>query len=213
MVRAHAAAHVTEFADADVTLLYELRKHLKAKAQANGVKLTFLPFFAKAVCAALKEFPVLNSHFTDKGIQTFSDVHLGVAVDTDKGLVVPVIRDADKKSVEQLARELAVLADAARKNALKPEQITGSTFSISSIGPLRVQGFTPMLNTPENAILGIGAIRDTPWAAEGNIAVRKVVTLSLTFDHRALDGAEAARFLSRLVELCEDPELLVLEGV
>ncbi len=149
----------------------------------------------------------------NESITLSQEIHLGIAVDDPKGLLVPIIRNADRKSVLELAKEIQSLAELARANKLTLEQMRGSTFSISSIGPLRVQGFTPMINTPESAILGIGAIQDQPWVVQGAVVPRKIVTLSLTFDHRVYDGAEAARFLTTLVTLVENPDMLLLGGI
>jgi pyruvate dehydrogenase E2 component (dihydrolipoamide acetyltransferase) len=204
---------VTEFATADATALIELRNHLKDKADELGVKLTYLAFFSKAVCAALRKFPSLNSHFTEESIQLFDDVHLGIAVDTEQGLVVPVIQNADKKSALEIASDIESLASQARENSLSAQQMQGSTFSISSIGKTRVEFFTPMINTPEAAILGIGGFREEPWVTEDDVDIRTVVPLSVSYDHRVVDGAQAAKFLTYLVELIEDPELLVLGGI
>ncbi len=208
----HEIPAVTEFAQADVSELVKLRERVKPKAQEQDVKLTYLSFFAKAVCAALKRFPELNSHFSNDEIKVFDDVHLGIAVDAEQGLVVPVVREASKKSVLEIARAVDTLAAAARSDELAKQDMTGSTFSISSIGPLRVEGFTPLINTPETAILGVGGFVKRPWVVGESIKPRSVVTLSLTFDHRVVDGAQAARFLSYLVELVEDPDLLLLGG-
>ena len=213
MQQSNQVPTVTEFAHADVSALVELREHLKSKAASLDVKLTYLAFFSKAVCAALKKFPALNSHFLDEEISLFEDVHLGIAVDAEDGLLVPVVRDANRKSVLEIAQAIEELALRVRSNDFSREEITGSTFSISSIGPLRVEEFTPKINTPETAILGIGGIVTRPWVVDEAVVAREVVALSLSFDHRVVDGAEAARFLDYLVELIEDPELLVLGGI
>jgi pyruvate dehydrogenase E2 component (dihydrolipoamide acetyltransferase) len=213
MAASHQIPTVTLFAEADATNVVALREHLKERAEKEGVKLTYLAIFSKAVCAAIKRHPVVNSRLTDQGIQVFKDVHLGIATDTERGLLVPVIRDANAKSVLDIGQEITGLSTAAREGKLTREQMTGSTFSISSIGPYRVQGFSVMINAPEAAILGIGAIQNKPWVIGEHVRIRKIVTFSLTFDHRIFDGAEAARFIADLVNLIEDPELLVLEGV
>ena len=213
MEASNSVPAVTEFATADATALVELREHLKDKAQQLGVKLTYLAFFSKAVCAALRKYPVLNSHFKDESITLFDDVHLGLAVDTEQGLVVPVIRGADKKSALEVAAAIESLATKARSNELSAAEMSGSTFSISSIGKSRVEFFTPMINTPETAILGIGGFKEEARVVDEEVLVRTVVPLSVSYDHRVVDGAEAARFLTYLVELIEDPELLVLGGI
>lgn len=204
---------VTEFATADVSAVIELREHLKEKASSMGVDLTYLPFFVKAVCSALRKYPQMNSHFLKEDIKVFEDIHMGIAVDTNQGLVVPVIKQAGRISVLEIANQINDLASQARKQSIAKEKLSGSTFSISSIGRSRVGFFTPLLNTPETAILGIGGFRKTPWVVDEQLEIRSVVDLSVTYDHRVVDGAYAAEFLSYLVELIEDPELLVLGGI
>ncbi len=212
LVEAQRVPAVTVFARADATALVALRERQKAHADARGIKLTYLALFAKATLAALHTHPALNSSLTTHGIEFSRAVHLGIAVDNPKGLVVPVVHDAHTKSILELASEIANLAQRTREDTISAAELHGSTFSITSIGPQRIEGFTPMLNTPESAVLGIGAILEQPWVISGAIAVRKIVTLSLTFDHRVFDGAEAARFLTDLVLLIEDPELLLIEA-
>lgn len=213
MVQAASAPTVTLFARTDFTALADLREHLKEWADKQGAKLTYLPLIAKAVCGALKQHPSLNAHFVNQDITYHEDVHLGIAVDTEHGLYVPVVKHADSTSVLGIAQKIAQLAESARNTQLSKEDMQGSTFTISSIGPLRVEGFTPILNSPEVGILGVGGINEEPWAVDGELRARKICTLSLTFDHRVLDGAEAARFLTTLLVLLEDPEMLILQGV
>ncbi len=213
MMNAQQVPAVTLFAQADVSDLVALRERAKASAEGLGIKLSVLPLIARAVCEALRKHPSINSSMQNESITLSQEIHLGIAVDDPKGLLVPIIRNADRKSVLELAKEIQSLAELARANKLTLEQMRGSTFSISSIGPLRVQGFTPMINTPESAILGIGAIQDQPWVVQGAVVPRKIVTLSLTFDHRVYDGAEAARFLTTLVTLVENPDMLLLGGI
>lgn len=204
---------VTEFATADVSAVIELREHLKEKASSMGVKLTYLAFFVKAVCSALRKYPQLNSHFLGDDIEVFEDVHLGVAVDTDEGLVVPVIESAERMSVLEIAQHIEELAQQARDGSIDKSKLSGSTFSISSIGRSRVEHFTPILNAPEAAILGIGGFTEKPVVVDDSVEVRSTVGFSVTYDHRVVDGAYAAEFLSFLVELVEDPEMLVLGGI
>ena len=204
---------VTEFATADVTAVIELREHLKEKASSMGVKLTYLAFFVKAVCSALRKYPQLNSHFLGDDIEVFDDVHIGLAVDTDDGLIVPVIQAAERMSVLEIAKRIEELASQARDGSIDKSLLSGSTFSISSIGRSRVEHFTPILNAPEAAILGIGGFTDKPVVVDDVVEVRSTAGFSVTYDHRVVDGAYAAEFLSFLVELVEDPELLVLGGI
>lgn len=200
---------VTEFASADVTELMSVRDRLKKEV---SFKLTPLAFFAKAVCIALRKHVALNAVLQKDVIEQSHTVHLGIAVDAPEGLVVPVIPYADTLSVMELAMYIQDLAERARNNKLEVSELSGSTFSISSIGRSRVEGFTPLINTNDDAILGIGGIHERPWVVDGKVVVRKIVVLSLTFDHRVIDGAPAAKFLSELVELVENPEKLLMEA-
>ena len=213
MLEAHTYPTATHFADADVTELAEIRDHLKGKAEEHGVKLSFLPFIAIATISALRKHPIMNSTLTTQGIQQLHDIHLGIATDTPKGLVVPVIKKAQEKSVLELAREINTMAAAAREDKLSLDNTRGSTFTISNIGRSKVSSFTSLINTPEAAILGVGAIQERPWMVEGQVQPRKVLTLAVNYDHRIMDGAEAGRFLTDIVNMLEDPELLVLEGI
>lgn len=204
--------HVTQHDDADVTDLESFRKSLKAEAERRGVKLTLLPFLIKACCHALAEFPVFNAsldpearNFIMKGY-----CNVGIAVDTDEGLLVPVIRDANQKGIWTLAAEAAALADKARQRKLGPNDMQGGTFSISSLGALGGTGFTPIINAPEVAILGVARLTKRPVWDGAAFAPRDCLPLSLSYDHRAINGAEAARFVSRLTELLGDIRRLVL---
>jgi len=212
MVLGHAIPTVTMFGHADVTALMQAREHLKPHAEKLQIKLTPLAFFTKATVAALKQYPIFNSTLSGDTITLIPNEHIGIAVDTPKGLVVPVIRNVESLAIVDIARQIQLLADAARANTLKQDQIRGSTFTISSVGAGRVEGFTQILNTPEEAILGIGGIQDEVRVVNGVPTPRKVVTISLTFDHRIADGADGARFLTTLIQMLEDPELLLLGG-
>lgn len=213
MMHSHLnTAPVTHTDRADVTNLVQLRKRWKQDALEHGAKLTYLPFFIKAAIAALKAYPRFNASLED-GIVMHDDYHIGIAVDTERGLIVPVVRHADRKSIIELSIEIAQLAQAARDGALTAEQMKGSTFTITSVGNFGGEAFTPIINEPNSAILGIGAIKKMPHVYRGEIAVRDVLVYSLTYDHRIVDGAEAARFVSRIVLLTEEPEHLLLEGI
>ncbi len=201
---------VTEFAQADVTELIRLRESLKENV--GDIKLTPLAFFAKAVCSTLRKHIALNAKLQGDNIEQSHTVHLGIAVDAPAGLVVPVIKYADALSVLDLAKAINDLAKKARSNTLTADMMRGSTFSISSIGRSRVEGFTPLINTPDDAILGIGGIQKRAWVIDNEIKIRDIVTLSLTFDHRIIDGAPAAKFLTDLVILLEDPKRFLLEA-
>ncbi|MBA4542773.1 MULTISPECIES: dihydrolipoamide acetyltransferase family protein [Thermoactinomyces] len=209
----HTAPHVTLMDEFDVTELIELRKWGKSVAQERNIKLTYLPFFIKAVVAALREFPTLNASIDDEKQEIVIKhyYHIGLATATDNGLMVPVIRDADRKSMFDLAKEIADKAARGREMKLDPSELKGSTFTISSLGGFGGEFFTPIINYPEVAILGIGAIKEKPVVHNGEIAVRSILHVSLSFDHRLIDGDVAARFIGRLKQVLESPKLLMME--
>jgi pyruvate dehydrogenase E2 component (dihydrolipoamide acetyltransferase) len=204
--------HVTQHDEVDVTELELFRRSLKAEAEAQGVKLTPLAFLIKACCHALKEFPTVNASL-DAAARNYivkRYYHIGIAVDTEEGLVVPVIRDADQKGIWALAREVMDVSDRARKRKLTPADNQGGTFSISSLGVLGGTGFTPIINAPEVGILGVGRLTKRPQWDGSAFVPREMLPLSLSYDHRALNGAEAGRFVARLAELLRDIRRLVL---
>lgn len=204
--------HVDE---ADVSGLVALREKLKPLAHKRGVKLSYLPFIMKAVVAALKAFPSLNASLDEASNEIVLKryYHLGMAVATDQGLVVPVLADVDKKSILDLAKTITDLAEKARTAKLSPEEVKGGTFSITNIGSLGGLFSFPIINVPEAAILGVHAIKKRPVVLDDDrIVARQMLYLSLSFDHRVIDGAEASRFTSYLIELLETPETLLLEG-
>jgi pyruvate dehydrogenase E2 component (dihydrolipoamide acetyltransferase) len=204
--------HVTQFDAADVTELESFRKEQRAEAEAAGTKLTFLPFVVKAVCRALREMPHFNSSLdrTGENLIVKRYLHIGVAVDTEHGLVVPVIRDADAKGIFELAREVQDLSERARSRKLAPGDMQGASFSISSLGGIGGTAFTPIVNHPEVAILGVSRMEWRPVWQDGQFVPRLVLPLSLSYDHRVIDGADAARFTTRLAALLADLRLLVL---
>jgi pyruvate dehydrogenase E2 component (dihydrolipoamide acetyltransferase) len=204
--------HVTQFDSADVTDLESFRKEHKAEAEAQGFKLTFLPFVVKAACRALREMPHFNSSLDRSGENLIVKryLHIGVAVDTEHGLVVPVVRDADRKGIFDLAREVGDLSDRARRRKLAPGDMQGASFSISSLGGIGGTAFTPIVNHPEVAILGVSRMDWQPVWRDGAFVPRLILPLSLSYDHRVIDGADAARFTTRLRELLADLRLLVL---
>jgi pyruvate dehydrogenase E2 component (dihydrolipoamide acetyltransferase) len=204
--------HVTQFDAADVTDLEEFRKQQKEQAEAEGVKLTFLPFVVKAVCRALREMPHFNSSLDRSGENLIVKryLHIGVAVDTEHGLVVPVVRDADRKGIFELAREVQDLSERARTRKLAPGDMQGASFSISSLGGIGGTAFTPIVNHPEVAILGVSRMEWRPVWRDGAFVPRRMLPLSLSYDHRVIDGADAARFTTRLAGLLGDLRLLVL---
>ena len=200
--------------EADLTELVALRERLKGEAEAQGVKLTYLPFIVRAVVRALKKYPMLNTSLDEeRGEVVYKRYyHIGIAVATERGLIVPVVRDADRKSLLELAREIALLSQKAREGRLAPEEVSGSTFTITNIGSVGATLSFPIINVPEAAILGVHSIRKRPWVMpDGSIQARDIMFLSLSFDHRLVDGAEAAMFTREVIRLLEKPETLMLE--
>ena len=204
--------------DADLTEAWELRHHLTALAHEQGVdvKITPLALVLRAVVVALRRFPTLNARMHGRGpdgdgeIQLLEPIHLGVATDTDRGLVVPVIHDAHQRSLVDLAQHTAMLAGKARAGTIAPGELTGGTFTVNNYGPFGIDAGEPIINHPEGAILGVGAIRERPWVVDGELTVRRIARFTLVFDHRLSDGGEAGRFVSEVVELCERPGRLLL---
>jgi pyruvate dehydrogenase E2 component (dihydrolipoamide acetyltransferase) len=209
------AASVTETEEADITDLWDLRQREKKALQEKGIHLTFMPFFIKAIQHTLREFVTFNASVDEdrEEIIVKKYYNIGVAVDTAEGLIVPVIRSVEKKSVRELAAELQSLSELARDRKIKLEDLKGSTFTITNYGTFGAAFASPIINYPDVAILGTGKISDKPWVRRGKIEVRKILPLSLTFDHRVNDGAEAAKFLTRLVGYLEDPASLFMESV
>lgn len=207
---AHTVAPVTLTTEADASALVRLRSDIKGALieTETATSPTYNDLFAKLVAVALGEFPDLNASLTDGGIVRHESVHLGVAVDTERGLLVPVIRDAHAKSVQIIAAESARLIGQARAGKVSLDDLKGGTFTITNLGMYDIDAFTPIINLPESAILGIGRIVARPVVIDEEaetIAVRKMVALSLTFDHRVVDGAPAARFLKRITQFVEQP--------
>jgi pyruvate dehydrogenase E2 component (dihydrolipoamide acetyltransferase) len=214
--RLHAAwvsiPHVTQHDEADITELEEFRKTQAATAEASGVKLTIVAFALKAVVAALRAFPQFNASLDPGGEKLVRKkyFHIGVAVDTPNGLVVPVVRDVDRKSLLELARELADLSGRARERKLKPEELAGGCFTITSLGGIGGAFFTPIINPPEVAILGLSRHAWQPVYREGSFVPRLILPLSLSYDHRVIDGADGARFTSQLARVFSDIRNLLL---
>ena len=191
-----AIPHVTQFDKADITKLDKLRLHLKKVNKDKSVKVSLLPFFIKAVCILLKEMPQFNSSLdgSNENIVLKKYINIGVAVDTPNGLVVPVIKNANEKSIKELARELTTLSGKARDKKLLPADMEGGCFTISSLGGIGGTYFTPIVNPPEVAILGISRSADEPVFMEGKFRKRLILPFALSYDHRVIDGADAARF-------------------
>ena len=210
----HTAPHVTLMDEVDVTKLVAHRKKFKEVAANKGIKLTFLPYVVKALTSALREFPALNTSLDD---ETQEIVHkhyynIGIAADTDKGLLVPVVKDADRKSIFNISNEINELAGKARDGKLAPDEMKGASCTISNIGSAGGQWFTPVINHPEVAILGIGRIAEKPIVKDGEIVAAPVLALSLSFDHRMIDGATGQNALNHIKRLLNDPELLLVEA-
>ena len=203
--------HVTQHDQADITDLEAFRKQ---QQDARGPKLTVTAFALKAVAIALKEFPQFNASLDLAGGQLVYKhyYHLGLAVDTERGLLVPVIRDVDRKSVFDLAREMGELAERARQKKLAGDDMRGGTFTITNLGGIGGTAFTPIINYPEVAILGLSRSRLQPVVRDGQIVSRLLLPLSLSYDHRVIDGADAARFVRRLVEMLENPLVMLLHA-
>lgn len=204
---AHLAASVTITTEADATELVRLRQFLEAEVKGRGRPVpSFIDLLVKLVSHALEEHPALNASWTDEGIIQHPDVHIGLAVDTPQGVLVVVIHNTLNKTLMELATETESLAAQARSGKIDPARLHGSTFTIISLGAFDIDAFTPIINPPQCAILGVGSIRPKAVVTDkGQIAARDMVTLSLTFDHRAVDGAPAARFLQRIKKLVEQP--------
>ncbi|WP_328605378.1 2-oxo acid dehydrogenase subunit E2 [Amycolatopsis sp. NBC_00345] len=208
---AFTAPHVTEFLTVDVTPMMELREKLKKSREFAGTKLTPLAFAAKAVCLAAKRTPDVNAVWDEAAQEiVYKDyVHLGIAAATPRGLVVPKIRDADSMSLKELAVALTELTDVAREGKTTPAAMANGTFTITNVGVFGVDTGTPIINPGESAILAVGAIRDTPWVVGGEIVVRKVMQLSLSFDHRVIDGQQGSEFLADVGALLADPAVAI----
>jgi 2-oxoglutarate dehydrogenase E2 component (dihydrolipoamide succinyltransferase) len=207
------AAMLTTFNEADMSGVMELRNHRKEDfQQRHGVKLGLMSFFTKAAIAALKAFPKINAELQGEELVLKRYYDIGVAVNTEEGLVVPVVREADKKSFADIEREIGDLAKKARERRLALEDLQGGTFTITNGGIFGSLVSTPILNAPQVAILGMHKIQERPVVVEGRVEARPMMYLALSYDHRIVDGADAVRFLVRIKELIEDPESLLLEG-
>jgi pyruvate dehydrogenase E2 component (dihydrolipoamide acetyltransferase) len=209
------AAHFTYVEECDVEQLVALREAAKAPAEKQGVKLTYLPFIIKATVAALKQHPDINAHVDDEKMELVRSkrYNIGVAVQTERGLMVFVVHDADRKGVLAIGKELAEKSDAARAGSLKSDDLKGSTFTITSLGKTGGLLATPIINYPEVAIMGVHKIERRPVVdGEGDIVARWRMNLSFSFDHRVIDGAIGAEFAHAIIRYLEDPKLLLLES-
>jgi pyruvate dehydrogenase E2 component (dihydrolipoamide acetyltransferase) len=203
---------VTLVTEADATELVNIREKLKAAlAESWGFAPGYNDLLARIVAIALHKHPYMNARITGDAIERLAHVNLGMAVDTERGLLVPVIRDADRKPVHQFAVEFRALVERARAGRSLPDDLSGGTFTITNLGMYDIDAFTPVINLPEAAILGVGRIVEKVVPQDGQPAVRKRLTLSLVFDHRLVDGAPAARFLQDIKRMVEEPYLLLVE--
>jgi pyruvate dehydrogenase E2 component (dihydrolipoamide acetyltransferase) len=208
----HTAAHVTHVDEADVTdLMAHYRRAKPVIEERTGGRFTILPLFIKALVATLEKYPMFNASVDEERqeILVKKYFNIGIAVDTPEGLIVPVIRDADRKDLVELAAEVADKAERARSRQLGLDELKGGSFTITNIGPLGGVFATPIINYPELAIVGLHAIKERPEVVNGEIAIRKMMYLSVSFDHRYIDGAEAARFMSDFVRLVSEPMVLM----
>jgi pyruvate/2-oxoglutarate dehydrogenase complex dihydrolipoamide acyltransferase (E2) component len=203
---------VTNFDDADVTELEKIRVSSKEDYAKKGIKLTSLPFVIKAVANSLKNHPVINASLDLANDQVIYKeyINIGIAVDTERGLVVPSLRGTDEMSIPDIARALAQIADNVRDGNFTPADLQGSTFSISNLGAIGGTYSTPIINTPEVAILLVGRARKLPVVVDDQVAVRLMMPLSLSYDHRLVDGAAAARFLNEVIDYLESPARMLL---
>ena len=210
----HTAPHVTLMDEIDVTKLVAHRQKFKGVAAEKGIKLTFLPYVVKALTSALREYPVLNTSIDDENSEIVQKhyYNIGIAADTEKGLLVPVVKNADRKSVFSISNEINELASKAREGKLAPNEMKGASCTITNIGSAGGQWFTPVINHPEVAILGIGRISEKAIVRDGEIVAAPVLALSLSFDHRIIDGVTAQNALNHIKRLLNDPELLLMEA-
>jgi 2-oxoglutarate dehydrogenase E2 component (dihydrolipoamide succinyltransferase) len=208
----HSTAHLTTFNEVDMSAVMAVRDRLKERIEKeHGVKLTFMPFFAKAACMALQAYPRINAQVEGDSIVYKHYVNLGIAVASDQGLVVPVIKDADRMGMLQFSRELAATAKRARDGKLTMDDLTGGTFTITNGGVFGSLVSTPILNSPQSGILGLHKIQERPVALDGQVVIRPMMYLALSYDHRIVEGQHAVLFLVRMKELLEDPASMLVE--
>jgi len=203
-------AQLSSSFEVDATELVRLRQQLLAEAERLGTRVSYNDFIARALIIALKEHPIFNSTIEDNEIKVFGNINLGIAVNLDEGLIVPVVHDADSKSFVGLSKAITGVVEKARARKLTFDDMTGGTFTLSNIGNFDVTSFTPIINPPESAILGVGGIAERPAVVNGQIAVRSMMTICLTWDHRVADGVPAVRFSQTLKYLLENPAILLV---
>ena len=208
----HATAHLTTFNEIDMSAINALREKYKEKVEKeHGVKLTFMPFFVRAACQALKQFPMINAQIDGDTIVYKHYVNMGIAVASDQGLVVPNIKDADRKGTIELSAEIAQVAKRARDGKLTMDDLTGGTFTITNGGVFGSLVSTPIINYPQVGILGLHKTQDRPVAVNGEVKIRPMMYIALSYDHRIVDGQQAVLFLVRIKELVEDPAAMLIE--
>jgi 2-oxoglutarate dehydrogenase E2 component (dihydrolipoamide succinyltransferase) len=209
----HTAAMLTTFNEIDMSAIMDVRKRRRdAFKERHGVSLGFMSFFTKASIGALKAFPAVNAELQGEELILKRYYDVGIAVSTEEGLVVPVVRDADRKTFAEIEREIASLATRARERKLTLDELRGGTFTITNGGVFGSLLSTPILNPPQVAILGMHKIEERPVAQNGQVVIKPMMYVALSYDHRVVDGREAVSFLVRIKELLEDPENLLLEG-
>lgn len=211
----HFVPRAVHFEELDLTELVKLRNRMKQRFEGRGIKITYLPFFMKAASVALKQFPHVNACFdeTSREIVELNNINIGFAADTEKGLMVPILKDADKKTISQIASETASLAEEARKGKISVDDLKGGGFTLTNIGSVGGLISVPVVYHPQAAIMGMHSITPRPVVRNSEIVIRDIMYVSLAFDHRIIDGAEAAKFTARMKELLETPELLMMEMI
>ena len=208
----HATAHLTTFNEIDMTAVMELRGRLKERVEKeHGVKLSYMPFFIRAATMALKSYPAVNAQLDGDTIVYKHYVNMGIAVASEQGLVVPNIKDADRKGMIEISRDMNELAKRARAAKLTMDDLTGGTFTITNGGVFGSLVSTPIINYPQVGILGLHKIQDRPMAVDGKVEIRPMMYVALSYDHRIIDGQQAVLFLVRVKELMEDPGMMLVE--
>ncbi|HET9636797.1 MAG TPA: dihydrolipoyllysine-residue succinyltransferase, partial [Gemmatimonadaceae bacterium] len=207
-----ATAHLTTFNEVDMSAVTALREKYRDKTEKEyGVKLTFMPFFVRAAVMALKQFPSINAMIDGDSIVYRNYVNMGIAVASDAGLVVPNVKDADRKGTIEISRDISEIAKRARDGKLTMDDLTGGTFTITNGGVFGSLVSTPILNYPQVGILGLHKIQDRPVAINGQVVIRPMMYIALSYDHRLVEGAHAVQFLVRVKELIEDPAAMLIE--
>ena len=207
----HTTAQLTLTTEVDMEATARLREEVGPELERReGVRVTYTDLIVRAAAVALKEHPRINARWEGESVRRLSEIHIGVAVALDEGLVVPVVRQAERANLGQISAAIRDLSERARTNRLRPEEMQGSTFTVTNLGMYDVDAFTPVLNPPDAAILGVGRLHRRPVAVGDRVEIRSTMVLSLTFDHRVVDGAPAAQFLQRVKYILEHPYLLLL---